>query len=165
MERWLPIDEFPGYSVSDKGRVRNDLTERVMKPQTNQGGVVMIGLIGEDGKQYKRSIAKIVAERFLPHNTNEYFDTPMHLDNDRSNNSVENLVWRPRWYAQKYRQQFEAYRRPYVDERIKEVGTRRRYENSWVAAVTNGLREYEVAKSIDEGTPAWPTLQIFTKVE
>ena len=165
MERWLPIDEFYGYSVSDKGRVRNDLTERIMKPQTNQGGVVMIGLIGEDGKQYKRSVAKIVAERFLPHNTNEFFDTPMHLDNDRSNNSVENLVWRPRWYAAKYRQQFESYRPPYINERIKLVGTRRRYKNSWEAAIDNGLREFEVAKSIHEGTVAWPTMQKFERVE
>lgn len=164
MERWLPIDEFPDYSLSDKGRIRNETTGRIMKPQTNQGGVVMIGLIGADGKQYKRSIARLVVERFLPHNTNEYFDTPMHLDNNRSNNAVDNLVWRPRWYVSKYRQQFENYRPPYIPYPIKEIGTRKRYPNSWEAAIKNGLREYEVAKSIHEGTPAWPTFQRFALV-
>lgn len=160
MERWLEIDEFPGYSISSQGRVRNDVTGRIMVMVRNKGGVLMVGLV-LDGKQYKRGIAKLVADRFLPHNTLDTFDTPMHLDGDRSNCAVNNLVWRPRWYVNKYQQQFEHYRQPYVDAKIYDVATGDLYSNSWEAAITNGLREYEVAKSVYELTKAWPTYQSF----
>lgn len=30
MEIWKPIEELPGYSVSDKGRVRNDSNGQIM---------------------------------------------------------------------------------------------------------------------------------------
>lgn len=164
MERWLPIDEFPGYSVSNLGRVRNDYSKRIIVLVYNKGGVQMVGLV-RDGRQYKRGVAKLVADRFLPHNTLETFDTPMHLDGDRTNCAVRNLVWRPRWYVQKYHQQFENYRQPYVDKKLIEEKSGVIYANSWEAAIANGLREYEVAKSVYELTTAWPTYQIFRLAE
>lgn len=164
MERWLPIDEFPGYSVSDQGRVRNDDTQRIMALVTNRGGVLMVGLF-RAGVQYKRAVGKLVADRFLPHNTLETFDTPTHLNGDRLDCSVKNLVWRPRWYANKYHQQFETYRQPYVSVKIVDEATGYIYENSWEAAIANGLREYEVAKSAIELTTAWPTYQNFRIAE
>jgi hypothetical protein len=129
MERWLPIDEFPGYSISDQGRVRNDATKRVMVMVRNQGGV------------------------------------SMHLDGDRTNCAASNLVWRPRWYVQKYQQQFENYRQPYVNRKVQDVSTGAIYANSWDAAISNGLREFEVAKSVYELTTAWPTYQSFRLAE
>jgi hypothetical protein len=160
MERWLEIVEFPGYSISNFGRVRNDRTGRIMVMVRNQAGVLMVGLV-QDGIQYKRAIAKLVADRFLPHNTLETFDTPMHLDGDRENCAASNLVWRPRWYVLKYQQQFESYRQPYVDQKIRDETNDVLYANSWEAAIANGLREYEVAKSVYENTTAWPTYQTF----
>lgn len=164
MERWLQIDEFPGYSVSNEGRVRNDVTGRIMVMVRNRGGVLMVGLF-KDGVQYKRGIAKLVADRFLPHNTLESFNTPMHLDGDPSNCAVSNLVWRPRWYVYKYQQQFENYRQPYVDRKIMDAKSGELYANSWEAAIANGLREFEVAKSVYELTTAWPTYQSFRLAE
>lgn len=164
MERWLPIDEFPGYSVSNKGRVRNDLTRRIMVTVHNRGGVLMVGLF-RDRCQFKRGVAKLVAEKFLPHNTLETFDTPMHLNGDRSDCSADNLVWRPRWYVHKYQQQFESYRQPYIDRKIMDEKTGDIYANSWEAAIANGLREFEVAKSVYELTTAWPTYQTFRLAE
>jgi hypothetical protein len=164
MERWLPIDEFPGYSISDQGRVRNDFSDRIMVMVRNRAGVLMVGLF-KDGVQYKRGVSKLVAERFLPHNTLETFNTPMHLDGDRTNCAASNLVWRPRWYVQKYQQQFENYRQPYVDRKVQDVSTGAIYANSWDAAISNGLREFEVAKSVYELTTAWPTYQSFRLAE
>lgn len=164
MERWLSIDEFQGYSVSNLGRVRNDDTGRIMVMVRNRGGVLMVGLF-KDGVQYKRGVARLVADRFLPHNTLETFDTPMHLDGDRTNCAVDNLMWRPRWYVHKYQQQFETYRQPYVDRKVVDESSGTIYANSWEAAITNGLREFEVAKSIYELTTAWPTYQQFRLAE
>jgi hypothetical protein len=164
MERWLEIDEFPGYSISDHGRVRNDRTNRIIRLVHNRAGVLMVGLMYE-GRQYKRAVAKLVADKFLPHNTLETFDTPMHLDGNRSNCSASNLVWRPRWYVFKYLQQFENYRQPYVDVKLMDEVTGYIYANSWEAATSNGLREFEVAKSVYENTTAWPTYQRFRLAE
>lgn len=160
MERWLGIDEFPGYSVSNVGHVRNDETGRVLAMMVNQAGVLNVGLV-KDGRQYKRGVARLVADRFLPHNTNDAFDTPMHRDGDRTNCAVDNLVWRPRWYAAKYLQQFEQYREPYTPHPLLEITTGMLFENSWEAAKHFGLREYEVAKSHHENVPAWPTFHRF----
>jgi hypothetical protein len=164
MERWLPIDEFPGYSVSNHGRVRNDATNRILIMVVNQAGVLMVGLV-KGGRQYKRGVAKMVAERWLPHNTNDAFDTPMHLDGDRTNCAADNLVWRPRAYTAKYLRQFEQYRPPFINCPIEEVETGTVFPNSWEAAKHYGLREYEVAKSYHERTTAWPTLNHFRKAE
>lgn len=145
MERWLKIDEFSKYSISDQGRVRNDETERIMTMMQNAAGVLMAFLV-RDGRQYSRGVAKLVATHFLPHTT-DLNNTPMHLDGDRTNNAASNLMWRPRWYATKYLQQFEEYRTPFVNREIIEMETGRVFRDSWEAAKHFGLLESQVAKS------------------
>lgn len=167
-ERWLQIQEFPRYSISSKGRVRNDDTGRIMSMVTNGAGVLAVYLV-RDGRQYSRGVARLVANHFLPHNTNELFDTPLHLDGDRLNNDVENLVWRPRWYATAYLRQFEEYRVPFVNRPMIETTTGLIFDNSWEAAKHFGLLETKVAKSYhlyqggDETEAAWPTFYCFRR--
>lgn len=145
MERWLQIEDFPNYSVSDRGRIRNDKTGRLMSLARNPNGVLAVYLVRE-GYQHSRGVAKLVASHFLPHET-EHYATPMHLDGDRENNHVENLMYRPRWYANMYHRQFEKFRAPYVNHPIIEMTTGQTYEHSWHAATTLGLLENEIAKS------------------
>lgn len=145
MERWLKVDEFPKYSVSDQGRVRNDETERIMTMMRNTAGVLMTFLV-RDGKQYSRGVAKLVATHFLPH-ASGLNNTPMHLDGDRTHNAAHNLIWRPRWYVTKYQQQFEEYRTPFVNRDIVEMETGQEFLNSWDAATHFGLLESQIAKS------------------
>lgn len=170
MESWLQINGFDIYSVSSLGRIRNDRTRRIMVPGKNAAGVATIYLV-RDGKQYTRGIARLVAKHFLPHNTDDIFDTPMHLDGDRANNAADNLIWRPRWYAAKYLQQFEQYRRPYVDCPLIETQTGQTFENSWEAAKHFGLLERDIAHSFHvyhgrgEIEPAWPTLYCFRRLD
>lgn len=166
MERWLEINEFPGYSVGDQGHVRNDYTGRILSMVRNQGGSYFVGLT-KDGRQYKRGVSKLVADRFLPHNTNDAFDTPMHLDGDRANCAADNLVWRPRWYSNKYLRHFEdrEYRKPYYDAPIVEAKSGREFANSFEAAVYYGLLEYAVYRSVIEGEPARPTFHNFYRLE
>jgi hypothetical protein len=116
MEVWRQIYEFPGYSVSNMGRVRNDETGRIMALSRNQYGIVNVGLV-LGRKQYKRSVALLVADAFLPTWESEVFTSPIHLNGDRSDCRAENLMWRPRWFAAKYHRQFKtgriAVRRPW----------------------------------------------------
>lgn len=162
MERWLYLDEYPGYSVSDLGRFRNEETGRILAVVCNQGGLVFVGLT-VNGRQYKRGVAKLVADKWLPHNTLETFDTPLHRDGDRFNNAVSNLVWRPRFYANKYLRQFEGrgYRRPYIDHPLQEIETGLVFNNSWEAMQHFGVLEYNVARAYYEDVTAWPTTAKF----
>lgn len=162
-EHWKPIPRFPGYSVSSAGRIRNDNTERILVPNENQSGLVFIGLM-RDGKQFHRSIPRLVAMSFVPHKFGP-FDTPINLDGNRWNNSVENLVWRPRWFATRYHQQFKhPYDHP-IDCPIRNMDTGEEFPDSFTAAVYYGLLERELVLSILNRTPAWPLYQKFLVIE
>lgn len=156
--QWKEIEDFPGYSVSNLGRVRNDDTDRILTLQRNQHGVIHVGLV-RDGRQYKRSVALLVCQAWLPE-TIEAFDTPIHLDGDPSNNHIDNLMWRPRWFAMKYQRQFKG-PVPSIREQIQDTGSGYRYNNSMHAATTYGLLDKEIRDSIIHRTYVWPTYQRF----
>lgn len=155
---WREIEDFPGYSVNILGNIRNDRTGRILALQRNQHGIVHVGLV-RDGVQYKRSVALLVCETWLTEQL-EYFDTPIHLDGDQSNNHIDNLMWRPRWFAVKYQRQFQD-PHPSIDKQIQEIHTGYRYNNSWHAATTFGLLDREIRQAIIGRTFVWPTYQIF----
>src|SRR3954470_21438611 len=104
IEQWHEIEDFFGYSVSDHGRIRTDKFGRLLALSQTQWGLVQVGLM-RDGVQCHRSVPLLVAKTFLPY-VGGAFDTPINLDGNRWNNHVENLAWRPRWFAVKYNRQF-----------------------------------------------------------
>lgn len=159
-----PIDEFPGYSVSNFGRVRNDNTDRIMTLTINQHGIVQVGLV-RGGMQFKRSVALLVARAFLDPPHPDTFDTPIHLDGDKFNNHIDNLMWRPRWFAIRYQRQFSSKRDIAIDRPIREVHTKQRFKNSWEAATMFGLLDREILSSIVNRTYVWPTYQQFRVIE
>lgn len=162
-EEWRSIAEFPNYSVSDTGLVRNDETDRVMAKLINQHGIVHVSL-QKDRVQYKRSLAVLVAEAFLapPGKDFEGFDTPINLDGDRYNNHVHNLMWRPRHFATKYFRQFHQYH-PGIGRPIEVIETGERFESSWHAAITLGVLDREVTFSIlSTSYYVWP---LFTRFQ
>lgn len=160
---WIPLEEFPGYSVNPLGQVRKESTGRVLQVRYNQFRVPYVGLM-RDYRQCIRSLPRLVASAFLPQ-PNALFDTPINLDGDRSNCRVDNLAWRPRWYAVYYAHQFkERYYHP-IEAPIRDVESRKEFANSLDAACTFGLLEREVVLSILNRTLAWPTFQQFELVE
>lgn len=158
-EQWAAIYEFPEYSVSNFGNVRSNKSGRLMSVSPNQYGVVQVGLM-KNGVQYHRSVPLLVAKAFLPIKPGP-FDTPINLDGDRQNNHIDNLVWRPRWFAIKYNRQFRfPYRdrinKPIVDKKTGDVSL-----NSIDCASKYGLLEEEIVISILTRTYVWPTYQEF----
>jgi hypothetical protein len=158
-ERWKQIEHFAGYSVSDRGRIRTDKSGRILALNQNQFGVLQVGLM-RDGEQRHRSVPLLVAKAFV-REPGGAFDTPINLDGDRLNNAVENLIWRPRWFAIKYNQQFRMHHphrieRPLVDLKTGEVS-----ENSLECAKRYGLLEDDLILSILNRTYVWPTYQEF----
>jgi NUMOD4 motif len=163
IEDWIPIDFFPEYSVSNYGRVRSEKSGRILALNDNQYGVLQVGLM-KDGIQYHRSVPLLVARAFIPQDSVP-FDTPINLDGDRHNNHVDNLVWRPRWFAIKYNRQF---RYPYensISARIIDLKTREVSENSFQCACRYGLLEQDLVLSILNRTYVWPTYQEFGFLE
>jgi NUMOD4 motif len=159
-EHWMPIEDFPGYSVSDHGRIRTDKSGRILALNENQYGLLQVGLM-RDGEQKHRSVPLLVAKAFLPELPGP-FDTPINLDGDRFNNRVDNLVWRPRWFAIKYNQQFRhpyqnSIMAPVVDLKTGEVS-----DNSFECAKRYGLLEQDLVLSILNRTYVWPTYQEFS---
>lgn len=161
--RWQPIEDFPGYSISEEGEVRNDETERILLRTKNQRGILVVGLMKE-GKQYKRSVALLVAKAFLPPPTPESFDTVIHLDGDRTNVHESNLVWRPRWFAVRYHKQFEPGAPRGFEQSIQDTKTGIIYKTSWEAATQFGLIDREILIATLNRTYVWPTYQEFKVV-
>ena len=169
MENWASIPSFPGYSVSDEGFVRNDDTGHILSRLVNNRSLVYVGLV-RDGEQFNRSVARLVAEAFLPTPVFRTFDTPINLDGNRTHVGVTNLMWRPRWFAVKYHEQFKKIwteKKPVVD-----IETDVQYRNSMAAATSCGLlaiNVFEWALMFDyymdkEVEGVWPTNQKFRHV-
>jgi len=162
-ELWKTIDLFPDYSVSNLGRVRSNTTERILSLNMNQYGVQQVGLM-RNGTQYHRSVPLLVAKAFILQPSGP-FDTPINLDGDRSNNRVENLVWRPRWFAVKYNRQFRyPYENP-IEMPLVDLKTGEISANSFECAKRYGLLEQDLVLSVLNRTYVWPTYQEFGVVE
>lgn len=160
---WAQIEGFPDYSVSDQGEVRHEANQRLLKITMNQYFVPYVGLV-RDFEQKKRSVARLVANAFLPRDL-EAFDTPINLDGDRLNCALWNLMWRPRWFAIRYNQQFRDPYKNRVNRPLRAVDFTEVHSSSIEAAMRYGLLERDIVLSLHNGTWVWPTYQTFELVE
>lgn len=161
MECWTPIPEFPGYSVSNLGRVRNDRhVARYMSPFFTGGGNVHVAMV-RDGTQYNRALAKLVAEAYLkPPNASWHLPTPILLNGDKTDCNSENLMWRPRWFANKYTRQFNQ--KFMTVGNIRDIETGIVFRDIWDELVmVHGLLFVDIVQAIEYRTTVFPTFQRF----
>lgn len=159
MTKFIPIEGFSDYAINDKGEVFSIRMERLITPQTNRTGVVNV-VLRQEGKQYCRSVAVLVARHFLTPDPREDMNTLIHLDGDRSNVAANNLAWRPRSFAVRYHKQFVTpplgrLNRPLQIEETGEV-----FPNSFELAKAYGLLEGGViltALNNQAGDRSWTT--------
>ena len=90
IEQWMLIDFYDNYEVSSFGRVRNNVTARILKPQLNKHGYQGVNIY-KDGKVKNHAIHRLVAFAFCP-NPNEY-NTVDHISRIKTNNMFNNLRW------------------------------------------------------------------------
>jgi hypothetical protein len=157
MDEWREVCDFPGYSVSEYGFVRNDHTSRIMRTGVNNRGMVTVGLVRK-GEQIRKSVAVLVAEAFIIRPRREW-NRLINLDGDRSNVAASNLMWRPLWFAQSYHSQFRgvaSFTTPIV-----EIGSGEEFEDSWDAAIKYGLLDRDIYLSAYHRTYVFPTYQRF----
>jgi hypothetical protein len=89
----------------------------------------------------------------------------IHLDGDRSNNTCENLEWRPWWFAKQYQRQFEVRDKPSIVVPIRDITSGETFENSWQACKEYGLLDNYVLLSVSNGLSVYPTGQRFELVD
>jgi len=159
-ENWAPIDGYPLFEVSDQGRVRNRKTGHIKIPQFNQDNCANVLLVAR-GRQSRRSIAVMVAEAFMEEPPHDWNASPVHLDGDRTNCAVENLAWRPRWFAIRYHQQFHRGIAYGFKGGVQHIETGEIFEDVRDAAQKFGMLEEDIIVSAHSATPVFPTWHRF----
>ena len=95
MELWKEIEGFPGYMVSNLGRVKSlnyshTGREQILKPSLHKNGYTSVELWKQGiGKRIRTH--KIVCLAFLPNP--ERKATIDHINRNRQDNRLENLRW------------------------------------------------------------------------
>ena len=92
-ENWKDIVGYEGlYQVSDKGSVKSIGygKERILSPGKLQNGYLRVNLC-KNGEKKNLLVHRLVAQAFIPNPDN--LPEVNHKDEDKENNSVQNLEW------------------------------------------------------------------------
>lgn len=90
-EIWKEIKGYEGlYAVSNKGRVMNIMSGKVLKPGINGNGYENVVLC-KNGKHKNYKVHRLVAQAFIPNKLN--LPEVNHIDECKTNNDVSNLEW------------------------------------------------------------------------
>lgn len=87
-EEWKKIDNYPNYSVSNLGNVRNDKRRKLVAINKQNGSLKL----SDGGIIEKKTVGNLVAKAFMPE-SKESFGRVKHIDGDCNNNQVDNLQW------------------------------------------------------------------------
>ena len=90
MEEWRKISEFPNYSVSSYGNIRDDRTNKLRKLTRCANGYHYVSF-RQNGKYSYKTVHRLVAEAFI--SNPEGKPQVNHIDGVRDNNNVKNLEW------------------------------------------------------------------------
>ena len=90
------VTGFPKYLIDTDGNIYNKRTNKKLKISDNGRGYKKVVLYTEEGKMVNKYVHRLVAETFIdnPNNLSEV----NHIDEDKSNNCVDNLEWCDRKY-------------------------------------------------------------------
>ena len=116
-EQWLQIKDFEGfYEVSNLGNVRSvkrnvfvnkgkgfyrNLPGQLLKPSLDHHGYLVVGLTNNE---YKKTffVHRLVLEAFVHNEDPENKTITNHIDEDKTNNHVNNLEWCAHQYNNTY---------------------------------------------------------------
>ena len=87
MEEYKTIKGFENYEISNTGKVREKVNDRILDTFMNKG-YTEIGL-RIDGKRYIKDVHRLVAQTFILEFNNKSF--VYHIDGNKNNNVVSNL--------------------------------------------------------------------------
>jgi hypothetical protein len=89
-EEYKKIQNYENYSVSSFGNVRNDVTNKILKPGINGHGYYHVNL-RKNSKMNNVRIHRLIATAFIDNPNNK--PCVDHVDNNRLHNDIKNLRW------------------------------------------------------------------------
>ena len=90
IETWMLVDSYDNYEVSSFGRVRNNRSDRILKPSFDRDGYLKTTL-SKKSQMRTHTMHRLVAEAFC--NNPDGKTQVDHIDNNRLNNHYTNLRW------------------------------------------------------------------------
>lgn len=122
------------YSASNTGKIRNDKTGKILKPRVNSRGYCYANI---NGKEYR--IHRVVAECFIPNPDN--LPQVNHKDENKLNNSVDNLEWCDNRYNNTYSKGISV-------EQIKDGEVIARYVSMAQASEHTGIIRQDISRAV-----------------
>ena len=95
MEKWVKISGYSQYSISNLGRVRNDITNTIKTNTIARRGntsYYVTRMINDEGIQKNELVHRLIAKAFIP-NDDPHRDCINHIDGNGLNNNLDNLEW------------------------------------------------------------------------
>ena len=139
-EEWKEIDDFPGYQVSNLGKIKGPRKDE-LTPSYNKGRVRYPKVtLSKSGKHTDKRINRLVATAFIPNPNNK--PLVMHLDNNPKNNRVDNLAWGD--YSENLKHCWDCSRRPLTlnDDKREMAYAKRRTAVIAINCVTGSKEEF-----------------------
>lgn len=84
------IQDFPDYSIFKDGTVVNNISGKPLKPSSSSNGYMVVALY-KNKRRFQFYLHRLVAIHFI--NNPEQLQYVNHMDENKSNNSVDNLEW------------------------------------------------------------------------
>jgi hypothetical protein len=163
-ERWVDVEEFPDYEVSDHGNIFSKRNNQSMLLSSNGRGTVKVNFSVE-GEIHTRSVRVLVAEAFVEKPTDLESRTHdldvINIDGDEWNNHWENLMWRPHWFAWKHTRQFKNGPLPEYNTFILNTQTGVVHDSVMDAALQDGGIWDLIYNSAMTGRPVYPTGAVY----
>ena len=91
VEEWRPIEGFPGYIISNLGRVYSERFKRFLKLSVKKSGYVYVALSDSNKKIKHLRLHRLVAKAFIPNPDN--LPEVNHKDENKQKNRADNLEW------------------------------------------------------------------------
>lgn len=90
--KWVDIKGYENiYQVSDQGDIYNLKEFKNVNTFTKNDGYECVALTDKNGKTKQHRVHRLVANAFIPNVENKTI--VRHIDGDKTNNDVTNLIW------------------------------------------------------------------------
>ena len=142
-EIWLPIKGYEDiYLISNFGRVKNKNTSKVLKERYTTTGCARVNL-SKSGEMATHRVHRLVGTHFIPNPDN--LPEINHINEDKTDNRVENLEWCDRGYNVNFGSRIEK-QKSKVSKPVRQLSKRGEIISSYPSIIQAG-RENKLSNS------------------